>query len=132
MRRHASEAALRDARRALEGLGGRGRTSRVPQRVRRAVLAYVDAARDEGQAWWGIAEALGLSESALRRWRADDDGREGVALRPVEVIADEATVVAAWPPRGIVGAMTLVSPSGYRVDGLGIEQLAALLARIGS
>jgi hypothetical protein len=96
------------------------------------VLAYVDAARGEGQAWWGIAEALGLSESALRRWRADDDGHEGVAPLPVEVIADEATVVAAWPTRSIGGVMTLVSPSGYRVEGLGVEQLAALLARIGS
>ena len=131
MRRAASEA-LREARRALQGLGARGRTARVPPRVRRAVLAYVDAARDEGQAWWGIAEALGLSESALRRWRADDDGRDGVALLPVEVIADEAPVVAAWPTRGIGGALTLVSPSGYRVEGLGVEQLAALLARIGS
>jgi transposase len=131
VRRAASEA-LREARRALQGLGARGQTARVPQRVRRAVLAYVDAARDEGQAWGQIAEALGLSESALRRWRADDEGRDGVALLPVEMIADEAPVVAAWPTRGIGGALTLVSPRGYRVEGLGVEQLAALLARIGS
>lgn len=96
------------------------------------MLAYVDAARDEGQAWWQIAAALGLSESALRRWRADDDGGEGVALVPVEVIVDEAPVGAARPTGGIGGALTLVSPRGYRVEGLGVEQLAALLARIGA
>ena len=95
------------------------------------MLAYVEAARDDGLAWWQIAETVGLSESALRRWREEDDGRDGVALLPVEVIADEDTVAVAAPARG-AGLVTLISPGGYRVEGLGVEQLAALLARIGS
>ena len=130
MSRHTS-GALRAARRALGELGERGRTSRVPEGTRRAVRAYVEAARDDGLAWWQIAETVGLSESALRRWREEDDGRDGVALLPVEVIADEDTVAVAAPARG-AGLVTLISPGGYRVEGLGVEQLAALLARIGS
>lgn len=130
MRRNASEA-LREARRALQALGARGQTSRVPPRVRRAVLAYIEAARDEGVAWGHLADQVGLSESALRRWREQEDGRDRVALLPVEVIGDADAVVAAEPSQ-IVGAMTLISPGGYRVEGLGVEQLATLLARIGS
>ena len=120
--------ALRAARRALGELGERGRTSRVPQWARRAVLAYVEAARDERVPWWQIAEEIGLSENALRRWQEKDRAGDQVALVPVEVIA-EGKVMAA--PERSTGSMTLVTPGGYRVEGLGVEQLAALLARIG-
>jgi hypothetical protein len=94
------------------------------------VLAYVESARDEGLAWWQIAEGLGLSESALRRWREEEDGRDRIALLPVEVIGEEDAVAVVAPARG-AGLVTLVSPAGYRVEGLGVEQLAALLARVG-
>jgi hypothetical protein len=95
------------------------------------VLAYVEAARDEGLAWRQIADRVGLSESALRRWREADDGRDRVALLPVEVSGEEGAW-AGTAPSQIAGALTLVSPGGYRVEGLGVEQLAALLARIGA
>jgi hypothetical protein len=108
--RHTSDA-LRAARSALGELGERGRTSRVPQGTRRAVRAYVEAARADGLAWWQIAETVGLSESALRRWREEDDGSDCVALLPVEVIAEEDTVAVAAPARG-AGLVTLISPGG--------------------
>jgi len=94
------------------------------------VLAYVEVARDEGLAWWRIAEEVGLSETALRRWREENSAGDAVALLPVEVIGDECAAAAAEPAQRI-SVMTLVSPGGYRVEGLGVEQLAALLARIG-
>jgi hypothetical protein len=123
-----TRAALRAARRALGELGERGQTTRVPQWARRAVLAYVEAAREEQVAWWQIAEEVGISETALRRWQGKDRDGDLVALLPVEVMAEENAVVEAMPS---AGAGTLVSPGGYRVEGLGVEQLAALLARIG-
>ena len=130
MSRQRSEA-LRAARRAVQGLGARGRTSRVPQRVRRVVLAYVAAARGEGVAWRRIAEEIGFSEGALRRWREDDGECDRVALLPVEVISADRAIAPAEPARG-AGVLTLISPGGYRVEGLGVEQLAALLARVGA
>lgn len=130
--RQTGSTALRAARTALHGLGERGRTTRVPPAVRRAVLAYVAAARAEGRPWGRIAEAVGLSESALRRWREEEDGGEPCALLPVAVIAEhEARRGAHAGPLGVGDALTLVSPRGYRVEGLGVEQVATLLARIG-
>jgi len=130
MSRGTSEA-LREACRALRELGERGRTTRVPQRARRAVLAYVEAARDEGLAWRHIAREVGLSETALRRWRGENGGGEHVALLPVEVISEEEAVVVASPARDDVSLLTLITPGGYRVEGLGVDELAALLARVG-
>jgi hypothetical protein len=125
--------ALREARRALGEVGERGRTSRVPDRARRAVVAYVAVARSEGLAWRRIVEEVGVSESALRRWCDEGSASEAVSLLPVEVIGDESAgsgAEGAEPWRSI-GAVTLVSPGGYRVEGLGVEQLAALLSRVG-
>ncbi len=122
--------ALREARRVLEELGERGRTSRVPNGARRAVVAYVEMARSEGLSWRRVVEAVGVSETALRHWCEEDDAGEAIELLPVEVIGDEGAVPGAGPPRSI-GAATLVSPGGYRVEGLGVDQLAALLSRVG-
>lgn len=94
------------------------------------MLAYVEAARDEGLAWWHIAREVGLSETALRRWREENGGGDHVALLPVEVITEEGAIAVAAPARG-VGLVTLVTPGGYRVEGLGVDELAALLARVG-
>jgi hypothetical protein len=46
------------------------------------------------------------------------------------VIAEEDAVAVAAPARG-AAVVTLISPGGYRVEGLGVDELAALLARIG-
>jgi len=129
MSRRTSDA-LCEARRGLRELGERGRTARVPQRARRAVLAYVEAARDEGLPWWRIAREVGLSETALRRWREENGGGDHVALLPVEVITEEEAVAVATPARRD-GLVTLITPRGYRVEGLGVDELAALLARVG-
>ena len=121
----------REARRALRVCGTRGRTTRVPEAARRAVMAYVAAARRENRTWRQICEDVGLSESVLRRWSAGPDvGDESVALVPVRVIADSPVGLddARSRPKG---AITVLTPSGYRVEGLGVEELATLLARIG-
>ena len=125
-----TSAALSTARRALGELGPRGRTTRVPQQVRRAVVTYVEAARDAGAAWSQIVEDVGVSESALRHWRDEAGTGDQVGLLPVEVIGDKSPAVVAEARQG-VGTLTLVSPGGYLVEGLGVEQLAVLLARVG-
>jgi len=128
-----SEWLLREARRALRECGTRGRTTRVPEKARRAVVAYVAAAREEALAWRQICADVGLSESILRRWSAATvDGDERVALVPVKVIADShggSDDMEQGSRSG--GDITLLTPGGYRIEGLGVEQLATLLARIG-
>ena len=127
-----SEWLRREARRALRECGTRGRTTRVPDTARRAVMAYVAAARKENRAWRQICEEVGLSESVLRRWSAADVGDERVRFVPVEVVADSRVDDGDGQQRSrFNGAITLLTPGGYRVEGLGVEQLATLLSRIG-
>ena len=104
------------ARRALARLGDRGRTTGIPVEVRQVLVAYALEQRERGKSWAAIAGALGVSSSGLIRW-----SRQGVArcegAVPVEVRVEE-------PSDGTV--VTLVSPVGYRIEGLGVSE--ALLA----
>jgi hypothetical protein len=79
--------------------------------------------------WQAIAREVGISASGLKRWS------EGVVstparLRRVRVRGDGGLGggIAAVPPR----ALTLVTPSGFRVEGLSREDVAALVREFGA
>lgn len=70
--------------------------------------------------WAAVGEALGIPWQTLTRWR-DDAAR--APQRMVEVaIVDEETVAAG---------LVVIAPSGLRVEGATVEQVAALLRALG-
>lgn len=85
------------------------RAARAPHRE----LAEVPAGKNARPRW------LGDATSAQGARRIAVPGRqEALAMRPVALVPDE-------PARG--GELRLVSPGGYRVEGLDVAQAAALL-----
>jgi AraC-like DNA-binding protein len=112
---------LAEARRAVAALGTRGRTTRVPEAVRERVLEYAFAERAEDKSWATLARELGLSSSTLQRW-ASGASRRPAPLRRVRVVGERRSE----PPR-----VVLVSPAGYRLEGLDPEQALAMLGRLG-
>jgi hypothetical protein len=120
------------ARQAVRGLGERGRTTRIPDSVRTAVLAYVREARAEGEGWSGIASQVGLSATALQRWNRAGRGRkqrepkqDPARLLPVSV-SSEPVLEAAGASETRTGLM-LTTPHGERLEGLGLAEAAWLL-----
>ena len=112
---------LQGARRALARLGQRGRTTAIPDEVRQVLVAYALEQRERGKSWAAIAGALGVSSSGLIRWSRQGLARcEGAV--PVEVRVEE-------PSNGT--AVTLVSPAGYRIEGLGMSEALAALRELG-
>ena len=112
---------LQVARRALARLGDRGRTTAIPAEVREVLVAYALEQRERGKSWAAIAEALGVSSSGLIRWSRGAVARcEGPV--PVEVRVEE-------PSDGT--AVTLVSPLGYRIEGLGMSEALVALRELG-
>jgi len=110
----------RGARAAVAALGQRGRTQRIPDTVRARVLAYARRARAAGQSWARIAQHVGLSVGSLKKWaRTPPPARW---LVPVAVTA--ASEVSA-------AALVVVSPGGYRVEGLDLPTTTALLHALG-
>jgi len=109
------------ARRALAQLGERGKTTAISSEVRQVLVAYALERRERGKSGAGIAEAVGVASSALIRW-----SRLGIApgegAVPVQVRVEE-------PSDGT--AVTLVSPAGYRIEGLGVSEALVALRELG-
>ena len=112
---------------AMKSLGKRGRTSRIPAPVREAVLAWVESARLEARPWDEVSQAVGLSTTILQRWQREATNRL-TADRPAAMLP----VVLREAPRERAdqGCVTLVTPSGLRVEGLAVCQAAELIARL--
>jgi hypothetical protein len=99
------------ARRALQQLGGRGQTTRVPDEVRAAVLLYAHEARSAGASWATVADRTGLSVTALHRWNRTTVPRS--RLLPV-VVSEEL------PPRSASG-LRLITAHGEKLEGLSVD-----------
>lgn len=89
---------------------------------REQVRAEVDRLRGEGLGLEAACKAVGIAETTYRKWR---DDATPLTLRPVEVTA---LVPLAHPtPAPAALGLTLVAPSGYRIEGLAVETAAQLL-----
>jgi hypothetical protein len=88
--------------------------------VRAQVLAYARRERAAGQSWQRIGRAVGVSASALKNWSRMP--RPARTLVPVRLAA---------APTGPASTLVLVSPSGYRVEGLDLATASALLRALG-
>ena len=108
---------LQAARAALAALGRRGKTTPIPLSVRARVLAYTRRQRAVGASWQAIARALGVSASALKNW----SGMSPPGRRLVPVVVAPAGTEPSPP------GLAIVSPAGYRVAGLDVATVTALL-----
>jgi hypothetical protein len=100
----------------------RGRGKRYPEGLRRRVTAWAHQRRDGGASLQVISKELGLSMETVRRWTAAarDSTPTRTALIPIEVISEPTA-----------GRAVVVSPSGFRLEGLTLDEAVAVLARLG-
>jgi hypothetical protein len=92
--------------------GGRGR--RFAPELRRQISAVGRRLRDEGQSWFRIGREIGVRGETVRRLCEAAPGF--VAVEVVDQAGRSDLVV--------------VAPTGYRVEGLDVETVVALLARL--
>jgi transposase len=114
------EAEVREFRKRarLENGGRGGRSLRYSRELRMEAVSYLARKKREGVGQDRIASELGVSSWSLSRWVQESERR--VALVPVEVTEAEES-------RGLF----LVTPRGYRVEGLSEESLLRLVERLG-
>jgi hypothetical protein len=100
----------------------RGKAStgiRYPATVRAEVVGLVREARTRGIGRARIAVGLGVPAGTIARWQRLAPRR---ALRPVMLAADAGT-----PPVSPSPSLVLVTPQGWRVEGLDVATLLRLL-----
>lgn len=113
-------------RRAVLRLGRRRRNDSIPLKLRRQAVAYA-LSRRPGVTWAQLGADLGLAGSTITRWCAlaaqsptEPQPEPEPRLVPVIVspsVSDNATLV-------------LVSPRGFRVEGLRLDDAVELLQRL--
>jgi len=107
---------------------------RYPEELRRRILSWVERAMDAGMQEHECSKMLGVKAWRFTMWRRREARTARVEVtakveaepsaKPLALVPIE---VPSLPP--IVG-LSLVTPSGYRVEGLSLEQLAALLPEL--
>ena|SRR5258706_11507669 len=94
----------------------RGRGKRYAIEVKRRAIEYAKRRRAQGRSLAEIGVELGLSVETVRRWCLASSAKpRGKALVAVELME---------PPRSL---LSVVSPSGYRVEGLTLEEAVTVL-----
>ena len=130
---------LQELRRALaRTITGRG--IYYPDALRERVTAWAYARRDEGAPWDVIAAELGCNNATLRRWVQVEGRRRrkkeppSTALVAVEIVGD-APALRIDPSGDAVAInasrVSIVSPAGFRIDGLTLDETVAALRRLG-
>ena len=99
------------------------------------VVSYTKVCRQRGEPYFDIAVRLGLVESTLTRWvrtekakseKAERESKPG--FRSVSIVAREREETRALS----AGAdLRLLTPHGYRIEGLDAQTLAYLLRVVG-
>lgn len=108
---------------ALLAVGPRSRGARIPPRLRAELIADARMRRATGDSMSAIAAALGVAPESVRRWTQPGAAPATRALVPVRVVPERL----GEPP----APLTLVSPRGFRVEGLGLADVGTLLAALG-
>ena len=92
--------------------------------LRRRILDWLARCNAAGIADFECSKVIGMKSHRFTMWRRqearlDKEERESLALVPIES-----------PLLAIRSPIVLVTPSGYRVEGLAVEQLAVLLREV--
>jgi len=95
----------------------RGRGRRYATELRDRIARYVAVRRDFGLSWDSLSAELGIPAETMRRWLQPTDAGDARALVPVEVVDSAAE------PRTVA----VVSPTGWRLEGLEVAEAVAVL-----
>ncbi len=96
-----------------------GRGKRYPQELKARITEFAKKRRREGASWAQIAEDVGIAFETLRRW-CIAMGETSPAMVPVHVVPDEAE-----------RTVSVVSPTGYRIEGVSLRDAVAVLRALG-
>ena len=119
------ERELRVLRREL-GRVERGRGRKYAEDLRRRITAWCRQRRAAGAGLRELSVEIGVSAESVRRWLMTAAESDATALRPVEIVAATEQV-----PRDADPTIRIVTPRGYRIEGLAIGDVIAIVRVLG-
>lgn len=114
-----------------------GRGHSYTPALRSRIVEFVKIAKEAGMNERDCCEAIGVSRQSLAKWRRDvvraapkaaESPFETPLELSVEPLSKELVPIEVTPsPVQIGGGLSLVTPRGFRVEGLSLEQAFALV-----
>lgn len=98
-----------------------------PEGLRRRVAHLAAQRRTRGETWQSIGQCLGLCRSTVRTWVLTFEG-EATGTELVPVVVNPAP---RSRPARVPSHVVLVSPRGYRLEGLDLNVAVDVLERLG-
>lgn len=97
---------------------------RYPEAFRKDAVELVETLREEDWTQKRISESLEIPWATLGRWCKQANGEDSErpdGFRPVEVVRDQ----------GEEDGISLVSPNGWRIEGLSLTEVVEVARRLG-
>lgn len=95
---------------------------RCPNALRERIVAFARQRQQAGETMTRIAEQVGLSVTCVRRWMKAGDGPR---LRPVRIAETSSS-----PSSTSRDSLALITPNGYRLEGLNAATAVDVLRRL--
>lgn len=96
---------------------------RYPPMIRQMALGLVDELRAQGLSQERVSQVLEIPWGTIRRWKKKRDGEKVGAGSGFRRVGMAAAARAADSP-------ALVSPSGWRIEGLSLDELVEVAGRL--
>jgi len=106
----------------------RNSSGHAPRELRARGARLAARLIEGGEPVAGVAKALGITAPTVKQWASAALGKRKetpVTLVPVEVVEPPRKATSKRP--STERRVSVVAPSGYRVDGLSVAEAAALL-----
>lgn len=119
---------------------GRGRT--YTPRLRERIIKFIELAKAAGINEVDCCKSIGVSPTSVRSWRRAEErelpseaAAEAAFETPLEIsvepLTKELVPIEVTPsPLQLGGGLSLVTPRGFRVEGLSLEQAFALVREL--
>ena len=98
---------------------------RYPEALRLEATDYILRCRDADQSWYLIQKKLNIGKTTIQNWYAKARQEKPIKLQPVKVKSCASESESRQNKRAIV------SPEGWRIEGLRLDEIKEIFETIG-
>ncbi len=97
---------------------------RYPEALRLEATDYILRCRDADQSWYLIQKKLNIGKTTIQNWYAKASQEKPIKLQPVKIKS------CGLKSQSGLNQLAIVSPEGWRIEGLRIEEIKGIFEMI--
>ena len=117
-------------RREISRLVPHRTTQPIPYSIRREAIALVLEERKRGSSWPDISSSIGICETTIRRWLSQEEKKDIADWGELVPVGVRPEIIGVVKPGEDKSKLTIVTPSGFRLQGFGLEDAIYLMREL--